>query len=178
MSTPKDEQDELLLAQRVGTLAFETPPHSPQKATSFETPSPAKTASQFVRSVKVTPSKITFEEGESLIDGVESTYIENLDPQKGEQIRKRLFAEISPLFFKGKSPISPKGHEYAVGYSRSLEWVDELLRLFHKSEVETLLLFDVEHIVSGERVEKEGIGKLAGKHFFQVSNFKVWLKAA
>jgi len=148
---------------------FKTPTSSPQKKLDpFKTPSPYKTAMQ---TLKVTPSKISPGSAATLVKGLRSTNRDGIDSRKRDEMQRAFDQRFAELLLKGEERDSPKGHQQFIDYSRRFDWVDELLSELHRSKVGSVLLFDVEHIVAGQREEVDEVGKLSGKHFFTQDQF-------
>jgi len=151
---------------------FKTPPSSPQKKPDpFKTPSPHKDAMKVMKELKVTPSKVSPGSAATLVDGLRSTTRKGLDPKKRDAMQSAFDQGIAELLLKGEERDSPKGHQQSVEYARRLDWVDIILTELHHSKVSSVLLFDVEHIVVGQREEVDKVGKLSGKHFFTEQQF-------
>jgi hypothetical protein len=177
----EEAEDEKLLLSRATTPPpredfdfdpFKTPPQSPEKMPDpFKTPSPYKTATAAMRALKVTPSRISPGSAEALYEGYRSTKRKGIAPEKRKTMQRNFGQEFSALLLKGEESDSPKGHQQSVAYARRFEWIDELLSEIHHSRGSSIILFDVEHIVIGQREEVDRVGKLSGKHFFTQQQF-------
>ncbi|MGE0199020.1 MAG: hypothetical protein AB7N99_00090 [Simkaniaceae bacterium] len=159
---------------------FKTPPQSPEKPKDpFQTPSPFKAGEAALDGLKVTPSKVSPTTANTLVKGYRSTRNSpHLDPEKASNLQKRFMEKMEGALKKGESSDSPQGHRHALEYAAKLEWVETLLHEFHRSPGKGILLFDIEHIVSGEREENEGVGKLSGKHFFTLVEFQTMVQSS
>ena len=157
---------------------FKTPVHSPEKKPDpFKTPSPYKAATAAMETLKkVTPSRISPGSATTLVDGFRSTKRKGIDPEKRDAMQRAFDQRFDEILLKGEDPNSPKGHQQSIEYARKLDWVDELLSELYHSKVGSILLFDVEHIVVGQREEVDKVGKLSGKHFFTQQQFGTMVK--
>ena len=146
---------------------------SPRRAQDLlKTPSPYKVGLHCLSSHKRTPSKVSPNSAGKIVGGYESLRAERLDPEKLRALNARYQDMFSKFLAKDAPEVSPLAHQRSVAYARSHDWIEDLLDQFHRYSITSIVLFDIEHIVVGERAEKEGVGKLSGKHFFTPVEFQ------
>ena len=123
-------------------------------------------------SQKRTPSKVSPNSADKIVGGYESLRAKKLDPDKLRILNARYHDMFSKFLAKDVPEVSPLAHQRSVAYARAHDWIEDLLEQFHRYSITSIVLFDIEHIVVGEREEKEGVGKLSGKHFFTPVEFQ------
>lgn len=141
--------------------SFRTPPSSPRTSPKKvkDTPSPVKTAVKAVREHKGSPSKLP--NGDRVVDGLRSTFREELDDDKASEVQERVVTLVVSFLFKGQDPHSPKGHEYCILYINTLEWAQDFFDVISRKHIPCQPIFDIPHL----KGEMSPDGKLSGGHF-------------